>query len=75
MLITQHADVPGMIGKVGTILGNAKVNISTMQVSRNEIGRQRDHGASASIDKPVEQEVIDELRRVAGISSVRSLTL
>src|SRR6202022_1106851 len=38
MLITQHADVPGMIGRVGTILGEAQVNISTMQVSRNPVG-------------------------------------
>ncbi len=35
MIVTQHHDVPGMIGRVGTIIGDASVNISTMQVSRN----------------------------------------
>lgn len=73
MLITQHADVPGMIGKVGTILGNANVNIASMQVSRNEIGGNAI--MVLSIDKPVEPQTLEQLRGLAGISSVRSLTL
>jgi D-3-phosphoglycerate dehydrogenase / 2-oxoglutarate reductase len=73
MLITQHADVPGVIGKVGTILGNANVNIASMQVSRNEIGGKAI--MVLTIDKPVEQATLDVLRSAAGISSVRSLTI
>lgn len=73
MLITQHADVPGMIGKVGTILGNANVNIASMQVSRNEIGGNAI--MVLGIDKPVEAATLEELRRITGVSSVRSLTL
>ena len=34
MLFTEHKDRPGMIGVVGTIIGNTSVNISQMQVSR-----------------------------------------
>ena len=34
MLFTEHKDRPGMIGAVGTIIGEAGVNISQMQVSR-----------------------------------------
>ncbi|MDD5591202.1 MAG: ACT domain-containing protein, partial [Dehalococcoidales bacterium] len=34
MLFTEHEDRPGMIGAMGTIVGNADVNISQMQVSR-----------------------------------------
>ena len=33
MLFTEHKDRPGMIGAVGTIIGNAGINISQMQVS------------------------------------------
>ncbi len=73
MLITQHADVPGIIGKVGTILGDAKVNIAQMQVSRNEIGGKAI--MVLTIDKPVEQSTLDALRAAPGISSVRSLTV
>src|SRR5262249_29797660 len=38
MLVLENEDVPGMIGRVGTILGNANVNIANMNVSRNELG-------------------------------------
>ena len=34
MLFTEHRDRPGMIGAVGTIIGDANINISQMQVSR-----------------------------------------
>lgn len=34
MLFTEHKDRPGMIGMVGTLIGNAGINISQMQVSR-----------------------------------------
>jgi len=73
MLITQHRDVPGMIGRVGTILGDAHVNISTMQVSRNTVG-----GAAImvlSTDRPAPDATIAALREIAGIASVRSLDL
>ena len=38
MLVLENEDVPGMIGRVGTILGNANVNIANMNVSRNQSG-------------------------------------
>jgi D-3-phosphoglycerate dehydrogenase len=73
MLITQHADVPGMIGRVGTILGNAQVNISTMQVSRNTVGG--DAIMVLSIDRPADEPTLAALRAVAGVGSVRTLDL
>jgi D-3-phosphoglycerate dehydrogenase len=73
MLVTQHHDVPGMIGRVGTILGNAAVNISNMQVSRNAIGG--DAIMILGIDHPADDDTLAALRSVAGIASVRSLTL
>ena len=73
MLVTQHHDVPGMIGRVGTILGNAGVNISTMQVSRNAIGG--DAIMILGIDHPADDETLAALRGISGIASVRSLTL
>jgi D-3-phosphoglycerate dehydrogenase len=73
MLVTQHRDVPGMIGRVGTILGDAKINISTMQVSRNAIGG--DAIMVLSIDRPADDATINALRGIGGVASVRSLTL
>ena len=73
LIMTRHADVPGMIGKVGTILGAASVNISTMQVSRNMIGG--DAIMVLSVDRPVEEISLDTLRAIPGVASVKSLTL
>ena len=73
MLVTQHHDVPGMIGRVGTLLGDAKVNISTMQVSRNAIGG--DAIMVLGIDRPADDATLAALRAVPGIRSVRSLSL
>ena len=38
VLLLENHDVPGIVGKVGTILGQHKVNIASMSLSRNEAG-------------------------------------
>ena len=73
MLVTQHRDVPGMIGRVGTLLGEQNVNISTMQVGRNAIGG--DAIMVLSVDRPADETTIAALRTIAGINSVRSLSI
>lgn len=73
MLVTQHHDVPGMIGRVGTIMGDAKVNISTMQVSRNAIGG--DAIMVLGIDRHADDKTVGALRAIDGVHSVRQLSL
>ena len=73
LLITRHDDVPGMIGRVGTVLGEAGVNISTMQVSRRDAGG--DAMMILAVDRPAEPATLDALRAVAGIRTVRALAL
>ena len=72
LVLTKHRDVPGMIGKVGTILGNAKVNISSMQVSRTH-----DVGGDAimvlGVDGIVPDAAIEQLRAVPGINAVHAI--
>jgi D-3-phosphoglycerate dehydrogenase len=55
MVFTEHKDRPGMIGIVGTIIGNADINISQMQVSR---GVHRGGGAMMvfCLDDPMTAE-------------------
>jgi len=71
MLLTRHHDVPGMIGRVGTILGEALVNVSTMQVSREDAGG--DAIMVLSTDRRVEPETIERLRGIGGVKSVRAI--
>ncbi len=73
LLMTRHQDVPGVIGKVGTVLGEAQINISAMQVSR------RDAGGEAimmlAIDRPADAATLERLRAFPGLRQVKSLEI
>jgi D-3-phosphoglycerate dehydrogenase len=71
MLVTRHHDVPGMIGKVGTIMGEASINISAMQVSREDAGGEA--LMILSTDRRTDNAAIERIRAIAGIKSVRVL--
>jgi len=71
MLMVKNDDRPGVIGTVGTLLGNAGVNIDDM-----DVGRASQPGTAVMLIAPsaaVPAEVIDELRRAPGITSVVQL--
>jgi D-3-phosphoglycerate dehydrogenase len=38
ILILENTDRPGIVGRIGTLLGNHGVNIATMSLSRNQAG-------------------------------------
>jgi D-3-phosphoglycerate dehydrogenase / 2-oxoglutarate reductase len=73
MLIVRNDDRPGMIGIVGTILGQAGINIDNMDVGRAHSG----HSAVMviAIGQPAPTEVVDALRTVNGVLSVDVIDL
>jgi len=73
LILTQHWDVPGMIGRVGTILGDAQINISTMQVSRRAEGGEA--MMVLSVDRSADPTTLECLASIPGIIAVRPLTL
>ena len=73
MLMTRHQDRPGMIGKVGTLLGEADVNISSMQVGRRE--RRGQALMVISVDEPVPPDVLRRLRAIDNMDAVRVIEL
>ncbi|MBI4318214.1 MAG: phosphoglycerate dehydrogenase [Chloroflexi bacterium] len=73
MLIDSHVDKPGMIGKVGTILGSWHINIAGMQVGRKSPGGRA--VTVLSIDDPIPSEVLDQLRAVDGIDDLKFVDL
>jgi len=73
MILTEHRDVPGMIGKVGTILGHSEINISAMQVSRVRSGGEAT--MILNVDRQADAATIAEIRTIAGIAAVRSIEL
>ncbi len=73
MLVTRHRDQPGIVGAVGTILAEAAVNISSLELSRLS-----EHGEAmmfVSLDQPVPDAVLAALRGVAGILELRVVEL
>ncbi|MGA1441208.1 MAG: phosphoglycerate dehydrogenase [Ilumatobacteraceae bacterium] len=68
MLIVRNDDRPGVIGRVGTVLGEAGVNIDNMDVGKMpEAGSAMMMIATAT---PTPESVVDQLRRVPGIVEV-----
>src|SRR5262249_6273974 len=59
MIFLRYDDVPGVIGRVGTLLGESNVNIANMAVSRNREGGKA--LMALSIDTPATPEVIERL--------------
>ncbi|HEY7660015.1 MAG TPA: phosphoglycerate dehydrogenase [Actinomycetota bacterium] len=73
MLFFEYEDRPGVIGKVGTILGAHDVNIATMDVGRASRGGTALMGLT--LDTPAEQGVIDEITSAIGGRAARSIVL
>ncbi len=71
VLALQNDDVPGIIGRVGTILGLNKINIATMHWSRKKDKMRAQ--SFLSIDSPVEADVIEKLRAIDGVLRVSVL--
>jgi D-3-phosphoglycerate dehydrogenase len=73
LLVTQHVDRPGMIGLVGTLLGEADINISSMQV-----GRMTPRGQALmllSVDESVPPAVVERIRHAASIETIKVIKL
>jgi D-3-phosphoglycerate dehydrogenase len=73
ILVLQNKDVPGVVGAVGTILGNHGLNIAGMELGRSEKG-----GNAISfthVDEAVSKKALDELRALPQIVSATLVKL
>ncbi|MBI2773584.1 MAG: phosphoglycerate dehydrogenase [Chloroflexi bacterium] len=73
LLLTKHQDKPGLVGRVGTLLGQHDVNISSMQV-----GRLHPRGEALmilTVDDPVADDVLASIKAFADINDVRTARL
>lgn len=71
MVYTTNADAPGIIGLLGTVFGEAGVNIANFSLGRNHPGG--DAIALLYVDAPVEEKVLDLVRSHAEIQSAKPL--
>ena len=71
MLFAKNKDVPGVIGKVGTALGDYNVNIGGFILSRAEKGQAF---SVVRVDNMISDENLSELRKIPEIISLKQLT-
>jgi D-3-phosphoglycerate dehydrogenase / 2-oxoglutarate reductase len=64
----RYLDIPGQIGRVGTILGLADLNVASMAVSRS---RAEGHAVMAvTVDSPVPEQTVHEISAIDGFEQV-----
>ncbi len=73
LVFFSYDDVPGVIGRVGTLFGEAGVNIANMAVSRTRRGGKA--LMALSIDTPPPEELVADLRGQHGFDDVRFISL
>ena len=73
VLVLENTDRPGMVGRIGTLLGEHGVNIATMSLSRNQAG-----GTALTVlnlDTAPGEELLSEIRASEDIHSAQVIQL
>jgi D-3-phosphoglycerate dehydrogenase len=73
MLLFSNQDTPGVIGRIGTIFGNANINIAGFR-----LGRTAPHGNAVcvvNVDSAIPPDVLDAIRALPNLISVKTVNL
>jgi len=73
LLVIKNADVPGIIGKVGTCLGDGGINIGEYRLGRE--ARRRNTLSLISVDSEISDPVLEKLRSIEGIHFAKQVTV
>jgi D-3-phosphoglycerate dehydrogenase len=71
MIYIVNEDAPGFIGRLGTALGAAGVNIATFNLGRREVGGEA--VALVAVDGHIEPEVLKSVEAIPGVKRVTPL--
>ena len=73
VILSRQEDQPGMIGKVGSILGEENVNISLMTVGRT--GRRKKAVVAIGVDDEPNQQVLHKIQSLPAVEELVYLKL
>lgn len=73
LIVLRNRDVPGVIGRVGTLLGDAGVNIAEYHQARLQVGGEA--LAAVSVDQQVEPDVLHRLAHLPEVLDVRQVVM
>jgi D-3-phosphoglycerate dehydrogenase / 2-oxoglutarate reductase len=71
MIYIVNEDQPGFIGRLGTTLGEAAVNIGTFNLGRRAAGGEA--VALVSVDQHIEPALVNQLKALPGVRDVKPL--
>ena len=72
-MICPHINRPGVIGKVGSIMGKANINISGMQVGNTD--KEGTNLMVLTVDDDVPADVLKEVTALDGIFGAKMINL
>jgi D-3-phosphoglycerate dehydrogenase len=72
-LLCDHTDRAGLVGTIGTIIGKADINISSMHLSR--LQPRGKALMTLALDQPLTEEHLQEIRALPGIHNARAVRL
>lgn len=73
LLVAPHLDKPGVIGKVGTLLGDNNINIASMHVGRKQ---PRENAIMfLNVDSEIPAAILEKIAQIEGIESVKQVRL
>ena len=75
MVFFNYEDRPGIIGKVGTILGEHAINIATMDVGRRRVDGPMEALMCLTVDTAVPPDVLDSIGEAIEAFQTRAVTL
>jgi D-3-phosphoglycerate dehydrogenase / 2-oxoglutarate reductase len=75
LLLTRNRDVPGVIGQIGTALGNLGVNIATFALGRRQPVRGAEAVALVRLDGQVSGSIIQNILAIPSITEARLIRL
>ena len=78
LIYLRNRDVPGVIGKVGTILGEGEINIADFSLGRRGTetsGETREAIAVVHVDGPVPDAVLKKLKEIPAVQQAKAVRL
>jgi D-3-phosphoglycerate dehydrogenase len=68
-LMSRHTDKPGIVGRVGTLMGESGINIAGMQLGRAGMGQQA--VMILTVDSPVPAPLLERVAQLEGMMNAR----
>lgn len=73
MVFVRYEDVPGQIGRIGTVFGKLGINIASMHVGRKKIGGDAVMGLN--IDAELTEDIMEKFKKITGFKNIKVVNL